>query len=194
MKKSITTLLAFILIFSLSGCFFNFSSQHTEKDGLHLEVNKILNSCAACAYICEEYTENMEITIPDDYEGIPIKYIGASSVDPFMIPLAMYINSTDPDKYSGTFSGDLEKYEITEDYTVENKVFNLNIGKNIESIEYVVMDQYYPHINDDGSITFYYAVVNINCAEENEHFYSKDGKLYDKKTDELISDFSYATP
>ena len=195
MKKSITTLLAFILIFSLSGCFFNFTSQSVEKDGFYLKVSKTLNTGAATTYVCKEYTENMEITIPDDYEGIPIKYIGASELEPFMIPLSMYMNATDPDdKYGGTFIGDLEKYELTEDYTVENKVFNLNIGKNIEAIKYVVMDNYYPHVNDDGSITFYHAVLNVNCSEENEHFYSEDGKLYDKKTDELITDFAYATP
>ena len=188
MKKSITTLLAFILIFSLSGCFFNFTSQSVEKDGFYLKVSKTLNTGAATTYVCKEYTENMEITIPDDF----VSNLKAESEG---IPLSMYMNATDPDdKYGGTFIGDLEKYELTEDYTVENKVFNLNIGKNIEAIKYVVMDNYYPHVNDDGSITFYHAVVNVNCSEENEHFYSEDGKLYDKKTDELITDFAYATP
>ena len=54
-----------------------------------------------------------------------------------------------------------------------------------------IRDSYYPHINEDGSITFYHPVVEINCAEENKFFYSQDGKLYDKETDELISDFAY---
>jgi hypothetical protein len=54
------------------------------------------------------------------------------------------------------------------------------------------MDNYYPHINDDGSIVFYHPIVFVNCSEENELFYSKDGKLYHKKTDELIAVWDYA--
>ena len=70
-------------------------------------------------------------------------------------------------------------------------VFNVNIGKNIEFVDYVVMNEYYPHINNDGSITFYHPVVNINCSEDNKHFYSNDRKLYFRKNDELVFDFAY---
>jgi len=56
------------------------------------------------------------------------------------------------------------------------------------------MEQYYPHINEDGSITFYHPVVYVICSENNTYFYSQNGKLYDKKTNELISAFAYATP
>ena len=58
--------------------------------------------------------------------------------------------------------------------------------------EEVEFKNYYPHINEDNSITFYHPTVYINCSEDNKHFYSKDGKLYNKKTDELISNFSYS--
>lgn len=53
------------------------------------------------------------------------------------------------------------------------------------------MNQYFPHTNDDGSVTFYHPVVYINCSEENEKFYSKDGMLFDKSNDELITEFEY---
>ena len=85
------------------------------------------------------------------------------------------------------------EFGFVDEYVIEDVVFILNIGKNIEVVDYVVMDEYYPHINEDGSITFYHPVVNINCSEENEHFYSKDGKLYDKKTNALINEFEYAS-
>lgn len=102
------------------------------------------------------------------------------------------MNAPEGSEYDAIFSGDINEFEIPEEYIIEDVVFNLNIGKNIEVIEFVVMDEYYPHINEDGSITFYHSVVNINCSDENKYFYSKDGKLYNKKTDELISDFAYA--
>ena len=88
---------------------------------------------------------------------------------------------------------DINNFDIEENYSVENPVFTVNIGKNIDAIVNVDMDVYYPHINEDGSITFYHPVVNINCSKENKHFYSKDGKLYYKETDELVSDFAYAS-
>ena len=96
-------------------------------------------------------------------------------------------------RYDAVFHGDLNEFGFVDEYVIEDVVFILNIGKNIEVVDYVVMDEYYPHINEDGSITFYHPVVNINCSEENEHFYSKDGKLYDKKTNALINEFEYAS-
>ncbi len=185
----------------LSGCFFEglslFYSDSAEIDGFHIGINKISDCCFVGSYSCIEYTDNLEITIPDDCEGMPIKRIGGcygkGLPTPFSISLAdLYMNAPEDSEYDAIFMGDINEFEILEDYVIEDVVFNLNIGKNIEVIELVVMDEYYPHINDDGSITFYHSVVNINCSDDNKHFYSKDGKLYDKKTDKLISDFAYA--
>ena len=90
------------------------------------------------------------------------------------------------------FQGDIADYRIEENYTVKNVEFDLYIGKNIETIEFISMNDYYPHINEDNSITFYHPVVSVTCSEENKFFYSKDGKLYSESSDELITDFSYA--
>ena len=200
MKKFLVILLSISLMFSLSGCSFEkvplFYSDGAEADGFFICINKTANCCFVGGYNCTEYTENLEITIPDDYNGIPIKrmggYYGRGVPTPFSINLAdLYMNAPEESEYNAVFGGNIDEFDISEDYVVEDIVFNLNIGENIEIIEYVVMDKYYPHINDDGSITFYHSVVNINCSDENKNFYSKDGKLYNKKTDELISDFAY---
>ena len=200
MRRFLAIVLSICLTFCLSGCFFDevslFYSDSVEVDGFYIVVNKISNCCFVGGYNCTEYTENSEITIPDDYDGIPIKriggYYGRGVPTPFSISLAdLYMNAPKGSEYDTIF-GNINRFAISEDYIIEDVVFNLNIGKNIEVIEFVIMDEYYPHINDDGSITFYPAVVNVNCSDDNKHFYSKDGKLYDKKTDELISDFEYA--
>lgn len=200
-RKFFAIVLSICLAFCLFGCSLDevplFYSDSAEVDGFHVDVNKISNCCFVGVYNCTEYTENLEITIPDDYDGIPIKriggYSGIGAPSPFSISLAdLYMNAPEDSEYNGIFCGDINEFEILEDYVIEDVVFNLNIGKNIKVIEFVNMDEYYPHINDDGSITFYHSVVNINCSDKNKHFYSKDGKLYDKKTDELISDFAYA--
>ncbi len=200
MKKFLAIILLISFTFCLSGCFFDevslLYSDSAQVDGFYVGINRTSRCCFVGSYNCTEYAENLEITIPDDYEGIPIKriggYYGSGVPTPFLISLAdLYMNAPEGNEYDAVFNGDINEFEIPEDYVIEDVVFNLNIGKNIEIIEFVVMDKYYPHINDDGSITFYHAVVNITCSDENKHFYSKDGKLYDKKTDELISDFAY---
>ena len=200
MKKYLVIILLICLTLCLSGCFFEevslFYSDNTEVDGFYIGINRVSSCCFVGSYNCTEYTENFEITMPDDYVGMPIKriggYYGIGVPTPFSISLAdLYMNAPEDSKYDEVFIGDINEFEILEDYVIEDVVFNLNIGKNIEVIEFVTMDEYYPHINDDGSITFYHSVVNINCSDENKHFYSKDGKLYNKKTDELISDFAY---
>lgn len=202
MKKLLALALSVCLIFCLSGCIFEeislLYSEDAEKDGFNIAINKKANCCYVSSYNCTEYTENMEITIPDDYNGIPIKrlggYFGRGAPEPFTIWLPeSYVNAPAGSEYAAVFRGDIEECNIEEEYVVEDLVFNLNIGKNVKVIEYVVMDHFFPHINEDGSITFYHAVVNINCSEENKRFYSKDGKLYNKRTDELITDFAYAT-
>lgn len=202
MKKIWVTVLFVSLIFCLSGCFLDrvslFYNDSAETDGFSIGINRTSNCCFVGYYNCTEYTDHLEITIPDEYEGIPIKriggYYGRGLQNPFSISLAdLYMNAPENSKYRIAYTGDINNYEFSEDYVIEDVAFRLNIGKNIEVIEFVSMDVYYPHISDDGSITFYHPVVYVNCSNENKHFYSEDGKLYDKKTDELISDFAYIT-
>lgn len=201
MKKVFATVVSILLTFCLSGCIFEevslFYTDNAEVNGFYIGINRASNCCFVGDYKCTEYTDDLEIIIPDDYEGRPVKriggYYGRGLPTPFSISLAdLYMNAPEDSKYNAILHGDINKFEILEDYVIENVVFNLNIGKNIENIVFVDMDEYYPHINDDGSITFYHSVVNISCSDENKNFYSKDGKLYNKKTDELISDFAYA--
>ena len=113
---------------------------------------------------------------------MPIKRIGGYSgsgvPSPFYISLYdLYVNAPSGSKYGAIFAGDIYAFNIQDAYVVEDVVFTLNIGKNIEAVEFVVMDQYFPHINEDSSVTFYHPVVYINCSEENKDFYSQDGKL-----------------
>lgn len=200
MRKALLMVLSVLLVFGLFGCFFEevslLYSDHADVDGFSISINKTANCCFVGSYACTEYTENFEITIPDDYNGMPIKRIGGYSgsgvPSPFYISLYdLYVNAPSGSKYGAIFAGDIYAFNIQDAYVVEDVVFTLNIGKNIEAVEFVVMDQYFPHINEDSSVTFYHPVVYINCSEENKYFYSQDGKLYNKKTDELISDFAY---
>lgn len=201
MKKLISFALVLSLALCLSGCVATYLlsrySESAEKDGFNIAFNSTARRCYVSYYTCREYAESYEITIPDEYDGMPIKqiggYFGTGFPDPFSISLAeLYMNAPEESEYFGTFHEDsINDIDIPDEYTVVNVVFKLNIGQNIEVIEYVDMDRYYPHINEDSSITFYHPVVEIACSEENKHFYSKDGKLYNKSNNELITDFAY---
>jgi len=198
MKKFLALILPIILLFCLTGCVFEevslLYSVDGEKDGFYIAVNETANCCFVGGYTCTEYVKNQEITIPDEYENKPITriggYCGRGVPSPFYISLEeLYMNALEGSEYAAVFCGD-----ISDDYHVEELPFIFHIGQNIKTIEYVEMEQYYPHINEDGSITFYHPVVYVICSENNTYFYSQNGKLYDKKTNELISAFAYATP
>ncbi len=201
MKKLLTIVLPIVLILCLSGCIFEeislFYDDFGEMDGFCIAVNETANCCFVGGYTCTEYAENMEITIPDKYDNKPITriggYMGRGVPTPFGISVSeLYMNAPEDSEYHSVFCGDIAGFDITEDYRVQELPFIVNIGKNIKSIENVNMVKYYPHINEDGSITFYHPVVSIKCSDENKYFYSENGKLYNKKTKELITEFEYA--
>ena len=137
------------------------------------------------------YPRESEITVPDTYKGYPVTrlggYFGRGLPMPFLI---------DPYFEKIIFDGmytysEASLPEIEEPYHIEKVVFDLNIGKNLQTI-HNVMIFYYSNTNADGSITLYLPVVRVHCSEENEHFYSSDGKLYYKGTNELVTNFAYA--
>lgn len=199
MKKLLIILLTLFLTFNAYGCDTKkicLSYDETvQYDNFTIAINDSGNCCFVGCYTVEKYTDNMEITIPDYYEDIPIEriggYYGTGVPTPFYIDTSEYINSPEDSLYSGVFSGHPDDFNLDVKYTVVDLPFRLNIGKNINEISNVSMDLYYPYKNDNGNITFYHPVVWITCSTDNEHFYSKDGKLYDKEKDELITVFSY---
>lgn len=171
-------------------------TESVTANGFRIGVNRIVKVCYAAEYECTAYTEKLGITIPDEYDGVPVKRIGGfygrGLPKPFSLSCAeLYMNAPEDSKYASVFSGEHLQY-VDDEFSVVDIPVVLNIGENIETIDYVDMNKYYPHVNDDGSIIFYHITVYINCSEENQFFYSKDGKLYEKKTDRLITDFAYS--
>ena len=200
MKKWCCLLLIFILALSLTGCNLGGISylyaEYGEIDGFYVAVNPTAKCCFVGAYTCTEYTDKQEITIPDEYNGFPITrvggYYGRGVPTPFEIPLnELHIHTTDGDEHHIVFNGPTyDLASVPNNATITELVFRLHIGKNINTIEYVAMDVY-TNTDKNGNTTYYRPVVYITCAEDNPHFYSKDGKLYDKKADEVVTAFAY---
>ncbi len=210
MKRIIALCIIAVLVCGVfAGCDASvFYNETAVVDGLTIEISRKANNCFAGCYTCDGYEENMEITIPDSYDGVPLTqlggYVGSGAPSPFCIELGgeySYIAS-DSD-YMYFYDGerlfcldnclDDESVEFEGEYNIEETVFTLNLGKNISKIEKVAMGFYYTSLNDDGSITVYHPVVYVVCSEENKHFYSENGRLYSRKTNELIKDFDYKT-
>ena len=102
MKRFFLILLMILFAFGLYGCFFEevslLYSDHETVDGFFISINKTANCCFVGGYTCTEYAENLEITIPDHYDGIPIKriggYSGSGAPSPFSISLYdLYVNA-----------------------------------------------------------------------------------------------------
>ena len=92
----------------------------------------------------------------DRYDGKRVTqlggYFGRGVPTPFLISVEeLYINSAAGSKYGGAYYGDIEDFNITDEYCVEELIFVLNIGKNLRTVKNVEMDVYFPHVNEDGS-------------------------------------------
>ena len=207
MKRIIALCVIAVLVCGVfAGCDASvFYNETAVVDGLTIEISRKANNCFAGCYTCDGYEENMEITIPDSYDGVPLTqlggYVGSGAPSPFCIEMGRYFEEG-PSDFDVYYSRDGEKvicetddkiYVFEGEYRIEEMVFTLKLGKNISKIERVVMGDYYPQLNEDGSVTIYHPVVYVVCSEENKHFYSENGRLYSRKTNELIKDFDYKT-
>ncbi len=196
MKRIIAFVFALVIMISFTGCeYFEalclFYSDHVCYENFDICINDKMNCCLVGRYICNEYIEGMEITIPDEYNGIPIKrvggYVGRGVPVAFCLDISdLYVNAPEGSIYSALHSTVDEAQ-----YQVVDLLYELNIGENIDAVVNV-NNSYYPHIEKDGSVVFYHPVVSINCSEDNKYFYSENGRLYSRKTNELVEDFDYA--
>ncbi|MBQ8550352.1 MAG: hypothetical protein IJ426_03340 [Clostridia bacterium] len=192
-----------ITSFVVDSSFF-YSSDAINVDGFDIHTNALSRKAFVATYECTEYTENMEITIPDKCKGIPVTNLGGFtgkgyphcftvSVD------SIYDNFNDYLPDSGSVPNPNDPFiDLYSSFEEQGKCiyvdlpFVLNIGKNIKKI-YSICTSEACHINDDGTMTVYRPVISeIRCDKRNKKFYSKDGKLYYKSSNKLVEDFENA--
>lgn len=179
MKKSIAAVavvLSAVSLSVLSGCW---SGGGAEGAFLFATQGK---EAMVYSYQWDGDTENMTIVIPETYQGSYTVttvggYYGRGYPCPFTIFLPEEIGIT----YTMSGDDDLDARVADgrfESYTVVNYDFTLQIGANIESVDYVNQCAFV--CEDGGQATVYYPRVYIECAPENEHYYSENGILYAK--------------
>ncbi len=193
---AICVILCILILIPLSLFIFMsfYHADFAQYNGLDIHISRGKQTCIVGRYVCEEYTPNMEIVIPDTYNGFPVTGLGGTVAfqggpSAFYIDIGdIYMNAPTNSKYHTVFHRDAEDFK---EYKIVELPFRLVIGKNIRDLSFVLSGCYYPHINTDGTVTYYLPVVYITCSEQNKYFYSKDGKLYSKATNELITEFDY---
>lgn len=164
-------------------------------------INSLAKCCFFGSYTCNSIDDSLIITIPDTYDGYKVTklggYVGKGCPAPFTINFGKQANGSIVSGSSVSEDNNFLKvvkdaeFGVDVPYNVKEIKFTLNIGKYIDKIYSVHPSDYFPHCNEDGSVTYYNAVMYVKCSDENKSFYSKDGRLYDKHTDTLVDKFTY---
>lgn len=203
----------FILIFAvaaaliaLSGCYHSVG----EIDGLELYTNKSKKDAFVGVYFWDGDENNTTIVIPDEYEGcIPDEYEGCAvtafgGAFDIGVPVCFDVIYRTESLISENVSLQSVIQNENGEYTglnIENVDFNLSIGAKINDIDgvdvkrvmavYVVKDPSAVYYREDDFIALYLPRFYITCSDENETFFSQDGKLYYKSSRELVDMFYY---
>lgn len=172
MKKAVKKILKIVL--TLAVIYFAFISvlavyftswKDAKINNLNLYYSKLSNDCTVGRYEWDGDTENMTVIIPDEFEGVKINNLGGPAAG--SAPASFYIDVS-------------ENAETSEEYS-----FTVKLGKNIKYAEHFL---YSDEAADYEGNVLYKVNYYYEVSEDNKWLYSKDGKLYDKKTDELIGD------
>ncbi len=200
MKKALRILLILCLltanVFLLASCTGYGMNEDTYYDiGVNTRKNK-----AFVARIHVEKGDPTDIVLPDTYEGVPVVALGGvfGRGMPCVFDVEISAGSfyPDADRYFDTLTEYLDTAPdmIGDAYEVEEIFFTVTLPAGLQEAKrvnaYVSCAEY-----DNGDGTTYVKVlrprISFSISEENGYFYTKNGKLYDKKTDELIEDLNY---
>ena len=188
MKKAIKIVITAVVIICVSLIvllpIYFMSWENAKTDNLNLYYNKVTKSCLAGHFEWDGNVENMTFTVPDEYEGMKIKSLGGTIGSAPTLFYVMIPDSFQQQVVSHTCSEDcvgvVNKDTIT--YT-----FTVNLGKNIRHFEEFTYKEYFMDANDN---VVYIVETKYECSADNKWAYSKDGKLYDKDTNQLLGNVS----
>lgn len=221
MKKVITTFLAILLIlcslFTLTACH-EYHSVHEEdyRVGYCEELN---DAFLGIFYWRGHLGEDMDIYLPDTYNGAPITalggYIGIGAPSPFRINFweksnleeelfggvshwrsigCEYHINTQNEVYDEVKAQLKKYYRIEKEFEIQDVVFNLHVGANLNRLEdtWCCKDVYFVDSEDDEILTVYAFSFVIIVDEQNEYFYSDElGRMYYKESGNIVEEFLY---
>lgn len=195
MNRILAFFIAFIFAFLVKTDFVDdfcmFYFQNAEYDNFTTTVNPIGNCCYINSYTFDTLCDSYEINIPEECNGVRVEklggFFGRGAPDPFCLNFPEKMTDQNGETVLITQYDGNPKSKNIETVTVK-----INIGKNIKYV-YASMDTgYYTLLRADKTGKYFCVVAEVSCDVNNEYFYSKDGKLYDKNTNELVGGFNYS--
>ena len=190
MKKAITLLLVLLLLLGLCACTYGNTAEEGSFKimyGSYFPFPLRWNPDGACVY---QYTwdgdeGNTDIVIPDAYASRTIRKLGGAFGRGLPSPFDIDVTS-----WMGLSGGIAVPYDSSDWDEIVYHDFDLYLSKEIDGITghpcAIVFTV-------DGVKTAYCPRVTVHCDEDNETFYSRDGRLYFRKTDELVEEFVYSS-
>lgn len=176
--KKISVLLSFIILLLCCGCSMHYGENTILKDNITYYPSSVSKVCFVGTYSWDGTQDTTTIDIPDKVDGYRVTKLGGYTGRG--VPTPFYIDFSSIGSYY---------YEdIPNNAEIITYHFTLNIGKNLNEIQRVFIDEYLK-IND--SDRYAKIVFTVNCNKDNKHFYSLDGKLYNRKDNTLITEFNY---
>ena len=195
MKRTLTLIaVAAVSLIALSGCYHSVG----DIDGLELYTNKSKKDAFVGVYFWDGDANSTTIVIPDEYEGCAVTAFGGSY--DIGVPVGFDVIYRTESLISENVSLQSVIQNENGEYTglnIENVDFHLSIGAKVNDIDgvdvkcvmavYVVKDPSAVYYREDDFIALYLPRFYITCSDENETFFSQDGKLYYKTGSYIIN-------
>ncbi|MBQ8740434.1 MAG: hypothetical protein IJY79_02660 [Clostridia bacterium] len=194
--KKIAILIIFVMLFSFAGCSQSYELETNAVDGWDVGYSDYYEDAYLGVYNWDGSQDNVNIVVPEKYKGYKITKFGGYSGSGY--PSVVKIEPTD-DAKKLLCSDASEWYHISHISKIKNcnikfVTVNVHISKNIKEIKEVDLGGFIggKYIKDGKEYyDIYVLLCNVTCDENNETFYSKDGKLYYKQDDALVSGIVY---
>ena len=195
MKRTLTLIaVAAVSLIALSGCYHSVG----DIDGLELYTNKSKKDAFVGVYFWDGDANSTTIVIPDEYEGCAVTAFGGSY--DIGVPVGFDVIYRTESLISENVSLQSVIQNENGEFTglnIENVDFHLSIGAKVNDIDgvdvkcvmavYVVKDPSAVYYREDDFIALYLPRFYITCSDENETFFSQDGKLYYKTGSYIIN-------
>ncbi len=197
MKKIFSLLIAIVLILSLSACtVYEYAGKN--EFGVNFGYSKLKNDCFV-ASITYSRNDTTEIVIPNTFNNAPVValggYTGTGYPNPFLITCDDdYFSSQNQNLFTCTDDFILSIMDKNTEIQVENVVFKIQLPDSLKEIVNATLNLVSYTEQQEGqtkTLKVFRPVYYFEISESNGVFYTKDGKLYYKNTNELFSECIY---
>lgn len=164
-------------------------SKTAKVDNMEFALNPEGKEAFVAACVWDGTEEGRRFVIPDTVEGCTVfkmgGYFGRG------LPMPFYI-AAESDEMPTAAGESGENAEGAEPVIVEAQfLFTIVIGQYLTEISNVRDPSDFLRVLEDGTVILFHPVFAFEVDEKNPAFYAKNGRLYAKRGDTLVTDFPY---